>query len=89
MEKLNEVKTIGQNDKLERKKFNKVWFLTIFGFINARFNPNTLRFEKSAMLRLNACFIALIKASFCFKFTLSNQFEREDPIQLWVGCVFK
>lgn len=84
MEKLKEVKLFGQNGQLETKKFNKVKFLTILGFINSRFNYDTLRFEKSTLLRLNACFMALIKASFCFKFWLSNQFERDDPIQVWV-----
>lgn len=87
MEKLKEVKLLEQNGKLEGKTFNKVRFLTIFGFIDSRFNIDTLRFEKSTLHRLNAWFMALTKASFCFKFWFSNQFEREDSIQLAIGNV--
>lgn len=88
MEKLKELKELSfLNEKLDGKKykFNKVRFLTILGFINSRFNHDTLKFEKSARLRLNAYLMALVKAGFCARFSVSNLFEREDTRQLWIG----
>ena len=88
MEKLKELKFLKLNGLEEKRfKFNKVRFLTILGFINSRFNYDTLKFEKSFRLRLHACLMALLKASFCLRFSVSNLFEREETVQLWIGNV--
>lgn len=88
MQKLQKVKLFGQVFEQDGK-FNKLKFLTVLGHINSRFNYETRQFEKSWPLRVNFYFMMLIKASFPFRFWLTYQFEREDPRQLAVGCVFK
>ena len=87
MQKLQELKFFEPSDKLAKRRFNKVDFLTKIGFISSRFNHDTLKFENSVRHRMNACFMAFVKANFCLKFSLSNLFEREDTIQLWIGNV--
>lgn len=64
------------------RTFNKVDFLTSVGFLNARYNVDSQKFESSAYVRLKCYLHTLLKAFFPFKLFLSAFYAREDPIQL-------
>ena len=79
-----EDRTIDQTENRARnmRKFNKVEFLISVGLLNAKFNYETLKFERSAYLRWKCYLNTLLKASFPFKMFFSVFFAREDLIQL-------
>ena len=69
------------------KKFNKLDFLTLLGLVDRKFNYETGRFEKSTGTFFKACFVFLIRITFCLRLIFSAFFEREDSIQLIIGLV--
>lgn len=64
------------------KKFNKLNFLTSVGLLNARFDYVSLKFKRSASLRLWCYLNTLSKVMIAFKLCLSAFYAREDRIQL-------
>ena len=66
-------------------KFNKVKFLQTNGLLNARFDYETLKFERSWRFRLQSYLVTFFKATMPLKLVASWFFKREDEIQLWIG----
>lgn len=67
------------------KVFSKLKLLQSVGFLDSTLNQQTLQFKRSARRSFECLFKVLIKTSFVGKFYLSSLFERQDPIQLYIG----
>lgn len=72
----------GSTAEDKMRTFNKIEFLTSVGFLDARYNPDSQKFESSFYLRLKCYLNTLLKATFPLKMFVSPFFAREDPIQL-------
>lgn len=70
------------------KKFSKVRFLQSVGFLNAKLDYQTLRFERSRYLRFKCHLTFLITLSAIVRMCISPLFEREDPRQLHIGSIY-
>ena len=64
------------------RTFNKVDFLVSVGFLNARYDLDSRKFESSFYIRSKCYLNTLLKTSFAFKIFVSTIYSREDPIQL-------
>ena len=65
----------------------KVRFLESIGLFTRRFNHETLQFEQSWYLRLKSKLILFVELLIALKIGASPLFEREDPVQLFIGNV--
>lgn len=72
----------------EKNKFSKLQLMRSIGFLDAKLNPKTLRFDRSIGDTLNCLLKMFCKISFVAKFYVSSLFEREDTIQLFIGSLF-
>ena len=70
------------------KTFNKVRFLESTGLLDARFNNQTLRFERPWFVCIKAKLIFLLNLLAFLKMFISPMFKREDLIQLYIGSVY-
>ena len=72
----------GSTAESKMRKFNKIDFLTSVGFLNARYNPDSQKFERSVYVRLKCYLHILLETLLPIKIFFSAFYEREDPIQL-------
>ena len=67
------------------KKFSKLELLQSVGFLDANPNRENLRFDKSQQRSFQCLLKMCLKIAFVLKFYLSSLFDRDDPIQLYIG----
>ena len=70
------------------KKFNKVKLLVIMGFLNARFNYETLQFETSFSMGFKTYLKVLLKVTMPLKFFVSIFLPRKSVTQIYIGNMF-
>ena len=75
-------------ESVKMKKFSKLKFLEIMGFLNDHFNQETLQFERSFSVRLRTFLIVFFKVVMPLKFFVSLFFPKESAAQLYVGNMF-
>lgn len=74
-----------QANSFDMNQFNKVKFLQTNGLLNARFNYETLQFERSWSLRWRSYLVTFVKATMPLKLVASWFFDQKDEIQLLIG----
>ena len=67
------------------KKFNKLNFLALLGFVDRKFNYDTNCFEKSTSALLCSYLALVLRMTFALRLIFSVFFDRQDPIQLVIG----
>lgn len=78
----------GESKENEKNQFSKLQLMRSIGFLDAKLNPKTLRFDRSIGDTLNCLLKMFCKISFVAKFYVSSLFERENTIQLFIGSLF-
>ena len=69
-------------------KYAKLRIFELIGVLPFKFDFNTNEFRKSNYLFAKSCLVWFLMNIIPIKFYLSSFFERENPIQLFIGSIF-
>ena len=70
------------------KKFSKIRFLQVIGFLDRKLNPETWKLERSLPLLLYGYLCLILKLTHCSRLFVCLFWSREDPKQIMVGSLF-